>query len=110
MHHRQIGTGKSNVLSSRFRFGKQDFYLGSHPLWEAFRAIYQLSNKPYILGGVCLLAGYLWAYLSGEERRVSNELVQFRRMEQMNRLKRFLKALVGWRDKPSSVQSTNLSL
>jgi biofilm PGA synthesis N-glycosyltransferase PgaC len=95
MHHRQIGTGKSNVLLSRFRFGKQDFYLGSHPLWEIFRSIYQLSNRPYILGGVCLFMGYLWAYFSGEEKRVSIELMQFRRKEQMERLQCFFKKLIG---------------
>jgi poly-beta-1,6-N-acetyl-D-glucosamine synthase len=104
MHHRQMGTGKSKILMSRFRFGKQDFYLGSHPLWETFRSMYQMSNKPYILAGACLLAGYFWAYLGGEEKRVSEELAQFRRKEQMKRLKEFFKSIVG---KPSATGTTD---
>lgn len=28
-HHRNSGTGQSTLLASRFRFGKQDYYLGS---------------------------------------------------------------------------------
>ncbi len=107
MHHRKIGTGKSKPLASRFRFGRQDYYLGSHPLWEGFRSIYQLTNKPYVLGGVCLLAGYCWAYLRGEERRVSEELAQFRRKEQMQRLRKFLNGIVPLRNRPSVTVPTN---
>ncbi len=107
IHHRRIGAGKSNSLNARFRFGKQDFYLGGHPLWEVFRSLYQLSKRPYVLGGVWLLAGYLWAYLSGEEKQVSKELVEFRRREQMERLKRFLGRLFRWRSEPRTTKPTD---
>ncbi len=107
IHNRQIGTATRHVLLARFRFGKQDFYLGSHPFWEVFRSIYQLGNKPYFLGGICILAGYFWAYLRGEERRVSEELAAFRRTEQLERLKRFFKNLNGLWGKPSTMQQGN---
>jgi glycosyltransferase involved in cell wall biosynthesis len=86
-HHRHIGTGTSKVLTSRFRFGKQDYYLGGHPLWEVFRSIYQMKKKPFIAGGLFLLLGYTWAFFSGVERPVSREFVAFRRKEQMHRLR-----------------------
>ena len=86
-HHRDIGTGTGKLLSSRFRFGKQDYYLGGHPLWEVFRSAYQMKNKPRIAGGLFLLLGYTWAFLSGVERPVSRKFVAFRRKEQMRRLK-----------------------
>jgi len=87
IHHRKLGTGKSNALIARFRFGKQDFYLGSHPAWETFRCVYQMKKKPYIFGGILLFVGYFWAYLSKAERPVSDEFVIYRRREQMQRLK-----------------------
>lgn len=87
IHHRKVGTGKSTLLVSRFRFGKQDYYLGGHPLWEAFRSLYQMKTKPYILGGLFLFSGYLWAALSGVKRPIPRELVEFRRKDQMHRLK-----------------------
>ena len=91
LHNRKIGTGKSSVPVSWFRFGRQDFYLGGHPLWEVFRCVYQMRSKPYLLGGVFLFLGYFWALLSGTERPVSEEFVRFRRREQMQRLrKKFL--------------------
>ena len=37
-----------------------------------------------------VLAGYVWAAVRQRERPVSRELVQFRRREQMQRLKAFL--------------------
>jgi glycosyltransferase involved in cell wall biosynthesis len=85
-HHRDIGTGTGKVLSSRFRFGRQDYYLGGHPLWEVFRSVYQMKKKPRIVGGLFLLLGYLWAFLSRVERPISREFVAYRRKEQMHRL------------------------
>ena len=89
-HHRTMGTGNSGVLGSRFRFGRQDYYLGGHPLWEVFRSVYHMKNRPYILGGVFLFSGYLWGALTRMERPISEELVAFRRKEQMLRLRKIL--------------------
>jgi poly-beta-1,6-N-acetyl-D-glucosamine synthase len=93
IHHRNIGTGKGALLTSRFRFGKQDYYLGGHPLWEVFRSLYQMKTKPYIFGGLFLFLGYFWAFLRKVERPVSRELIDFRQKEQMHRLKVFFRKL-----------------
>lgn len=85
-HHRRMGTGMSSVLLSRYRFGRQDYYLGGHPLWEVFRAMYQMKKKPYVIGGILLFAGYYWALLTRVEKAVSRELEAFRKKEQMQRL------------------------
>jgi biofilm PGA synthesis N-glycosyltransferase PgaC len=91
-HHRTIGTGNSNIFGSCFRHGRKDYFLGGHPLWQVFRSVYQMKNRPYILGGVLLLLGYAWAALCRMERPVSPELMKFHRGEQMQRLKnKFLK-------------------
>jgi poly-beta-1,6-N-acetyl-D-glucosamine synthase len=87
-HHRKIGTGKSTVLLSRFRFGKQDYYLGGHPLWEVFRCVYQMKENPYIIGGMLMFLGYIWACLSRVERPIPRQLIVFRRKEQMQRLRK----------------------
>lgn len=86
-HHRTMGTGKGNVLAARFRLGKEDYYLGSHPLWELLRTVYQMLNKPYILGGVCILSGYVFASITRMKRPIPKELIKFYRKEQMGRLK-----------------------
>jgi biofilm PGA synthesis N-glycosyltransferase PgaC len=86
-HHRKMGTGKGHVLKARFRLGKEDYYLGSHPLWELFRVIYQMKHQPFILGGVFLFLGYFSALLRRMERPIPPDLIKFYRKEQMQRLK-----------------------
>ncbi|PXF59967.1 MAG: glycosyl transferase [Deltaproteobacteria bacterium] len=90
MHHRKIGTGNSNPLIAKFKYGIKGYYLGGHPLWEMLRALYQMKHKPYIIGGLFFFMGYALAFLRGIERPVSNELLRFYRHEQMVRLRRIL--------------------
>jgi len=90
LHHRTMGTAQRRALMARFKFGAQDYALGSHPIWEFFRTIYQMSKRPFVLGGLMLGAGYLWALVRRAERPVSDELIAFRRHEQMERLRKFL--------------------
>ncbi len=89
-HHRPIGTGNNNSLMAWFKHGRKDYYLGGHPLWELFRSFYQMKSKPYILGGLLLFAGYLWACLQRVERPVKADLIKFHRKEQIERLKKIL--------------------
>lgn len=89
-HHRKIGTGDSNTLIAQFKYGQKNYFLGGHPLWQILRSIYQMTNKPYVIGGLLLFAGYTWGFLSGMERPVSHELMEFNRSEQMERLKKIL--------------------
>ena len=91
-HNKKMGTGNSSALKSWFRHGRKDYFLGGHPVWQLFRTIYQMSKKPYLIGGLLLFFGYNWAYISRVERPVSKKLMKFIRREQMQRLKqRFLK-------------------
>lgn len=86
-HHRVMGTAATTELGSRFHYGKKDYVLGGHPLWQLFRCAFQMTKKPYVVGGLALLAGYAWSWASGAERVVSRELMAFHRAEQLRRLK-----------------------
>jgi biofilm PGA synthesis N-glycosyltransferase PgaC len=90
IHHRKMGSAERGVLSARYRVGALDYALGGHPAWEVFRTAYQMTKKPYIVGGLTLGAGYAVATLKREKRPISDELVAFRRREQMLRLRNFL--------------------
>ena len=87
-HHRNMGSAKHGLLATKFKDGEKDYVLGGHPAWEVFRWIYQMSKRPFILGGCALFAGYVCAMLRRTNRSVSPELMDFRRREQMARLKR----------------------
>ncbi len=86
-HHRKMGSAKHGAVTIRFKDGEKDYYLGGHPFWELFRFVYQMTKPPFIIGGCALLAGYVWSWVRGVERPISNELMQFRRRDQMRRLR-----------------------
>jgi poly-beta-1,6-N-acetyl-D-glucosamine synthase len=88
LHHREMGTAQRGILTSRFKLGTKDYAVGNHPLWELFRAMRQMTMSPAIFGGLALGAGYLWTWIQRVERPVSQDLVDFHRREQMQRLKR----------------------
>jgi len=88
MHHRQMGTAQSGLIRAKFKMGVKDYAIGNHPLWELFRTAYQMTRKPFVLRGLALGAGYLWASMRHADRPVSRELIAFHRREQMHRLTR----------------------
>jgi glycosyltransferase involved in cell wall biosynthesis len=88
--HRQMGTAECGPLQARFRLGVRDYSIGNHPVWELFRCVNQARQKPYMLRGIALAAGYLWSLVRRAERPVPRELIKFYRREQMRRLKFFL--------------------
>jgi poly-beta-1,6-N-acetyl-D-glucosamine synthase len=90
-HHRTMGSAKHNFIVASFKSGYGDYPMGVHPLWQLLRSIYQMSRKPFIIGGMMLMIGYLWAMLKRVKTPVSNEFVAFRRKEQMNWLKGYIK-------------------
>jgi biofilm PGA synthesis N-glycosyltransferase PgaC len=98
LHHRKMGSAERGALHAKFRVGSLDYALGGHPLWELFRTAYQMTKRPYVIGGLTLLAGYVSAQirgLRGEQRPISAELMAFRRREQMQRLRKFLAGAPG---------------
>jgi glycosyltransferase involved in cell wall biosynthesis len=96
-HNRILGTADRGVVASNYAYGKKDYFLGGHPVWEIFRCSYRMVKKPYLLGGMALFAGYLAAFLSRTERPVSDELMRFHRREQMVKLKALLLSIAKFK-------------
>jgi poly-beta-1,6-N-acetyl-D-glucosamine synthase len=87
LHHRKMGTGNTSPTMIWFRQGKKDYFLGNHPLWEIFRTLYQMTRKPYIIGGSLLFLGFALTCIKRVEKPISKNLIEFIRKEQMQRLK-----------------------
>jgi glycosyltransferase involved in cell wall biosynthesis len=96
-HHRKlgIGSGSPGKLPMWFHYGRKAYLVGGHPLWECSRGFFRMWERPFIVGGLCFIAGYVWAALRRSERAVSRELMQFHRVEQMARLRRALSRAWG---------------
>jgi hypothetical protein len=90
LHHRPMGSNGQPAWSIQLRQGERDYLTGGHPLWQLSRSAFQISRKPYLVGGLCLLLGYAWASARRLERPVPKELMLFHRAEQMARLRKML--------------------
>jgi glycosyltransferase involved in cell wall biosynthesis len=90
LHHRKMGTAGHSTLMAAHKSGRVDYMLGVHPVWQFVRSIYQMARRPYVLYGAMLLAGFVWAMVTRVEKTVPDDLVQFRRREQMQRLRGLL--------------------
>jgi len=88
-HHRKMGSGMNKGLKLPFKWGQSDYRLGSHPLWQLFRCFYQMTNRPYVMGGLFCLMGYYFSLLTRRPKAVSVEFSRFRGEEQMARLRKF---------------------
>ena len=89
IHHRTMNTAQQGALKAKFKLGGKDYSFGNHPVWELFRTFYQTRNRPFVLGGLALGAGYFWSMARRSDISVSDDLVVFTRREQMQRLKKF---------------------
>jgi glycosyltransferase involved in cell wall biosynthesis len=63
LHYKPRGS-KQNPLRARWEEGRGNAYMGYLPSWLLVRAGYRaLVEKPPVLGGIVLLAGFAWARL-----------------------------------------------
>lgn len=86
LHHRQTGRESHSRFGIFFDEGLKDFQLGYHPLFFAARSFLRFREAPFILGGLIMLSGFLWAAISGKGKNVPDDFVRFLRKEQMGRL------------------------
>jgi glycosyltransferase involved in cell wall biosynthesis len=93
-HYRKLGTAERGHLASSFSYGEKDYYLGGHPVWELFRVAFRMTKSPYLVVGAALGLGYLWAFVSRQQRPVSRDLMRFHRKEQMQKLRAILGSLL----------------
>ena len=96
-HHRPLGTAERSVLAASFSYGKKDYILGGHPVWELFRIFYRMKKRPYVLDGLALGLGYGSAAVRRLQRPISKDLMAFHRREQMRKLRMILKSLLTFK-------------
>ncbi|HEY2471987.1 MAG TPA: glycosyltransferase family 2 protein [Terracidiphilus sp.] len=104
-HHRRMNGAEMSGFRERLHRGRMDYLLGTHPLWEVARSFYQMKQKPYLIGGVLILFSYFWQFLRGATRTMPQELIEFRRREQMRNLRQRFKRLVPFSDRATGTKT-----
>ena len=86
-HHRQTGTEQRGLCAVFFHRGLEDYQLGYHFLFFIGHILRRLREKPWVLGSLLMLAGYLWAFLQRAPRKVTKEFIRHLHNEQWARMK-----------------------
>ncbi|WP_299751005.1 glycosyltransferase family A protein [uncultured Tateyamaria sp.] len=85
-HLRPMGSSQAGIFTGRRRHGFGQYYMGTGPLFLTASAVNKMRQKPYVLGGLAIIQGYLAALLRGAERHGDQELRAFIRRYQMRAL------------------------
>ncbi len=83
-HLRVTGT-RGSRLRYCYREGIMDFALGSHPIFELAKVTKRIPSRPYLLGALARLLGFVVAH-GCVDRMVPPDVVRFLRNEELARL------------------------
>jgi len=86
-HHRKQGSATRSGLAVVFNTGFKDYLLGVDPIWQLLRVAYRVPKRPFVIGAVTLLLGYLWPWMLRTPKTAPKEVIAFRRQDQRARLR-----------------------
>ena len=90
LHHRLMGSSHKNIFHGRLRWGRGQWFMGTHPLYIIASGVFRMRERPFVLGGLCIIAGYYLALLKRERRYEDREFRKHLHAWQLNRLR------LGW--------------
>lgn len=67
-HLRIMGSSDRNIYVGRMRWGKGQYFLGTHPIYLLAIGVYRSMERPFVLGGLLIVAGYIKSWFKNEPR------------------------------------------
>lgn len=85
-HLRPMGSSHKGILTGRMRHGAGQYFMGTGPLFMGASAAFRMLHRPFVVGGLTMLWGWLDAALRGAQRLDDAALVNFIRRFQLRSL------------------------
>ena len=85
VHQRETGAA-DGAWRSLVKYGRANYICGYLPLFMLLKCVKRLARRPYFLGSLGLMAGYVGAYLTGVPQVDDPAAVRYLRRQQLNRL------------------------
>ena len=102
IHHRLMGSSDVNVFKGRVRLGRGIWFMGYHPLYAISSGLFRMHERPYVIGGLIMIGGYLYAAILREPQFPDSQFIIDLRRWQLSQLRCKLLGLLGMRSmKPS---------
>jgi glycosyltransferase involved in cell wall biosynthesis len=90
VHLRVMGSTEKSVYHGRLRWGRGQWFMGSSFPYVVASGLFRMREKPYVVGGLLIVAGYVAAWLRGMPRYGEPEFRRELRRWQHARLRRLL--------------------
>jgi poly-beta-1,6-N-acetyl-D-glucosamine synthase len=84
-HHRYTGTA-DGIWAGMVKNGRANYVCGYHPLFMLAKFFIRLPRRPYLIGSVALLYGYLSGYMKQIPQVNDLQTIGFLRRQQLGRL------------------------
>jgi poly-beta-1,6-N-acetyl-D-glucosamine synthase len=101
VHLRPMGSSQRSIYAGRMRHGFGQYFMGTGLLYMTASAIRRLGDKPYVVGALAMLWGWIRSALAHEPRYQDAEFRRFLRRYQRRALllgkKRALEKEMAWR-------------
>ena len=85
LHHRPTGASWGR-WGGLVKDGKIDYVYGSHPAFLVAKSAARIVRRPYLIGSIALLYGYMAAFLQRVPRVDDPDLIRYLRRQQLARL------------------------
>ncbi len=86
VHLRPMGSSQVSIYTGRMRHGYGQYFMGTGLPWMIATAIYRIPEKPYVVGGLAILWGWLKGAWQGQPRYADPEFRAFLRRYQWRAL------------------------
>lgn len=86
VHLRPEGSSQGSVYTGRMRHGYGQYFMGTGISYMIASALYRISEKPYVLGSLAMLWGWIKSALQRKPRYADTEFRRFLRRYQMRAL------------------------
>jgi len=101
IHLRAMGSSHKSIITGRMRHGFGQWFMGTSLLYMTVSAIFRMSKRPFVIGGLAMWWGYVSSMLKGKKR--------YENMEFRKHLRRFqMKALL--RGKEDAAKTTTVTV
>lgn len=86
IHLRPMGSSQDSIYVGRMRHGYGQYFMGTGPVFMLASALFRLNQKPYVLGSLAMMWGWLKAALQGKPRYEDKAFRRFLRRYQWRAL------------------------
>lgn len=87
IHLRPMGSSFKSIFHGRLRWGRGQYFMGTHPLYALAISAYRMLERPWILGGLLIGFGYFSAWYRRSLRYDDAKFLAYLRRDQIARLR-----------------------